>query len=202
MALPGDAIYRDCPWCATRSVQLIIQANTRGITNSNKAVREWTWLSCPRCAGVISLETHPQIKKVLQEVPNHTTDVDVAHLPEDVEEYYRNALIVLNTGVASAAAVELRRTLEAAAKHKGIDITPLARAIQKLVDEGWITKDFEQVMVHVKKIGNVGAHAGQEKLTEPEVQTALKFTTQILRNLFEIPKELELLGNQDEATHE
>lgn len=200
MGLPGDAIYRDCVWCGTKSLQMLILAATTKVRNSKGFEREWTWVVCPRCAGVVSLETQPGRSLLLAEVPKHTTDVDVEYLPENVEEYYRNAIIVLNTGVSSAAAVELRRTLEAAVKHKGINVKPLAKAIEKLVNDGWVTKDFKDVLTHVKKIGNVGAHAGEDSISESEVRLAMKFTTQILRNLFEIPAELEKLNSHELET--
>lgn len=126
-------------------------------------------------------------------VPQDKTEVDVGHLPDEVERPYRNAIKVLEAGVPSSAAMELRRTLEAAAKAHGINDQPLVRAIEKLSEQGLVTKGFVQVLGHIKKIGNAGAHAGEQEVTEEEARTALKFTTQVLRNLFEIPAELARL---------
>jgi hypothetical protein len=50
--------------------------------------------------------------------------------PEDVESYYCDAIIVLNAGVPDAAAVQLRRTLEAAAAQFGIKDQPLVKSIE------------------------------------------------------------------------
>lgn len=132
-------------------------------------------------------------------VPNTVNSTDVKHLPTDVAEYYNNALTVLNAGVPSSAAVELRRTLEAAAKHNDITVTPLVKAIEKMVEEGLVAKSFSSVLGHIRKIGNQGAYAADENLSENEVRVALNFTTQILRNLFEVPKELELLNEASPA---
>jgi hypothetical protein len=43
----------------------------------------------------------------------------------------------------------------------------------------------------VRRIGNVGAHAADERIDGDTAFRVLRFTTQALRNLFEIPKELE-----------
>jgi len=157
--------------------------------------REWTWLACPRCGGAISIETHTNAQFVLKVVPETaSSELKVNHLPSDVQEYYDNAQTVLNAGVPSSAAVELRRTLEAAAQHFEVNERNLVKSIEKLTEKGLITESFTDVLGHIRKVGNVGAHASDQSLTPEEVKRALTFTTQVLRNLFEIPKELELLG--------
>ena len=62
-----------------------------------------------------------------------------------------------------------------------------------MISEGLVTKDFGDVLTHVRKLGNLGAHYSDEVLTEAEVLRALRFTTQFLRNVFEVPGELEEL---------
>lgn len=157
--------------------------------------KQWSWLGCPRCGNAISIETSTQHQRVEKVVPDEPSGaMRVNHLPADVEEYYSNAQTVLNAGVPSAAAVELRRTLEAAAQHQGVNERTLVKAIEKLAEEGLITNNFVGVLGHIRKVGNVGAHAGDQVLTRQEVEKAMTFTTQVLRNLFEMPKELELLG--------
>ena len=196
MGLPGDAQYRDCPWCQTKNLALR-QVSQTTAERSNGSARHWTWFTCPRCAGVISLESNafnegPPMELAM--VPDTRNPSDVDHLPEDVAKYYSNALTVLGAGVPSSAAVELRRTLEAAASHHGITERTLVKSVQKLADKGLITKDFETVLGHIRKVGNQGAHATDVDLSEEDVRRALRFTTQVLRNLFEVPAELALLG--------
>jgi len=50
------------------------------------------------------------------------------------------------------------------------------------------------VLGHIRKIGNMGAHASDQEVSNEEAATALRFTTQVLRNLFEVPAELQKLG--------
>ncbi len=137
---------------------------------------------------------------VLRVVPSgEDIAVAVAHLPEDVQSFYGDALRVLQAGVPDAAAVQLRKTLEAAAAHKGIKEKNLFASITKLVDQGYVTLDFKDVMTHIRKIGNSGAHYTDVRLSAPEVERSLRFTTQVLRNLFEVPGELDELRREAEA---
>jgi hypothetical protein len=52
---------------------------------------------------------------------------------------------------------------------------------------------------HIRKIGNQGAHYTDVQLTAPEVERSLRFTTQVFRNLFEVPGELEELEAEERA---
>lgn len=198
MSFSEDFLYTDCPWCFTKNVALIRHGRTIDVADTKHRERQWTLTTCPRCAGAILMETHPLSLSLVQTVPLPTNGQNqVKHLPNDVESYYSNAQIALNAGIPSSAAVELRRTLEAAAKHQGVEERTLVQAVKKLVEQGLVTKSFESVLSHVRKIGNQGAHAGDEQLTTEEVEAAMEFTTQFLKNLFEVPEELRLLQETD-----
>lgn len=54
----------------------------------------------------------------------------------------------------------------------------------------------------IRKLGNIGAHAGDEDVDEDSARQALRFTTQVLRNLFEIPAELGITYPGDETDAE
>ena len=72
-------------------------------------------------------------------------------------------------------------------------------AIEKLIEGGQITKGFGAALHHVRQLGNVGAHASDERIDESAVERAFRFTTQVLRNLFEIPAELAAISGQGDA---
>ncbi|SFT12656.1 protein of unknown function [Streptomyces sp. ok210] len=105
-----------------------------------------------------------------------------------------DAIRVLSIGVPDAAVVQLRRTLEAAAAHFQIREKVLMRSIEKLISEGYVTKSFEPALHHIRAVGNVGAHASDERVNQETAERALRFTTQLLRNLFEVPGELQLIS--------
>ncbi|MET7323382.1 DUF4145 domain-containing protein [Streptomyces sp. NPDC005549] len=100
---------------------------------------------------------------------------------------------VLRVGVPDAAAVQLRRTLEAAAAHFSIKEKVLMKSIEKLISDGHVTQSFAPALHHIRAVGNVGAHASDEDVDQVTAEGALRFTTQLLRNLFEVPGELNEL---------
>ncbi|GAB3664746.1 hypothetical protein GCM10027596_29670 [Nocardioides korecus] len=135
-----------------------------------------------------------QIRAQLPE--DHQSRYQIRHLPDDVSGYFSDAQRVIDAGVPDAAAVQLRRTLEAAAAHRGVTERTLVKSVEKLIEKGLITQDFGGVLHHVRKVGNQGAHATDERLEEAEVERALRFTAQVLRNLFEVPGELAALESE------
>ena len=126
--------------------------------------------------------------------PAESSGTSIRHLPQDVADFFDQAWIVLQAGVPDAAAVQLRKTLEAAAAHKGISSNRLVEAIREMVAQGMVTRDFGDALDHIRKVGNSGAHYNSERLTADEVETSYRFTTQLLRNLFEVPGELREIG--------
>ena len=199
MPFNPNETFRDCPWCGLRDAQMNLIGAELQAPRRNSTQRCWTILSCPRCAGIVAIEHYPRgapSSETISVVPAAEV-TQLAHLPADVAEFYRGAKRVLDAGVPDAAAVQLRRTLEAAAAHQGIDSGPLVRRIEALIERGLITQGFGQVLDHIRKVGNVGAHASDERVDDETARRAYRFTTQVLVNLFEIPAELQALGNDE-----
>lgn len=201
MGFDPEFVYRDCPWCGLRDAQMITRAQDVATAGHQGAPqRYWSMLSCPRCSSVILLETNapgvhpPQIE---QQFPSEA-HVEVDHLPADVERFYKNSVRALDADLPDSAAVELRRTLEAAAAHFEVDSGNLVTRIKKLIDAGLITRPFGDVLDHIRKLSNVGAHAGDEHVDHDAARRAFRFTTQVLRNLFEIPSELAAMSEGEE----
>jgi hypothetical protein len=192
-------IFRDCPWCGLHSAQFTTHAHIEA-ARRGKPARYWSVLTCPRCGSPVTLETRPPTEPagVLKTIPDTAAVIDVAHLPPDVERYYRDAIRVLEAGVPDAAAVQLRRTLEAAAAHHEVKTGPLVQRIRKLIEAGLITADFAKVLDHIRVVGNAGAHASDTPVDEEAARRAFRFTTQVLRNLFEIPEELRAIDRLPE----
>ena len=195
MGFSEEFTFRDCPWCGLRDAHMIALALNLQVSPPGNPSRTWSLLACPRCGGAITIETSgPNVQPVeLSSVPEGRQVELVADLPEDVRSFYEDAVRVLDAGVPDATAVQLRRALEAAAAHHDVDEKTLVKSIQALIDKNLITSQFGQVLHHVRKVGNVGAHASDERVDEASARRALRFTTQILRNLFEIPAELRRL---------
>ncbi len=202
MGFSGEMAFRDCPWCGLRDTDMALLMNNAEALRPHQPTRYWSVVSCRRCAGLVAIETNgPQEgpPRVLTTVPADEQGATVAHLPPDIEKFYRDAIRVLEAGVPDAAAVQLRKTLEASAAHFDVKQGPLVGQIQELIDQGLITKGFGNVLDHVRKLGNIGAHAADESVNEEDARRALRFTTQVLRNLFEIPAELRGEQSADDA---
>jgi hypothetical protein len=203
MGFIAEFQYRDCPWCGVRSVAMSPVIINQQTTTALGELRFWSPMWCPRCGGMLLVETTPPgaTDRVLRVVPEGSdTGRNVNHVPDAVGRHYDAAVRVLDAGTPDLAAVALRRTLEAAAAQFGIGPSPLAKAVRAMIEKGLITADFARALGHVRKLGNLGAHATDEAMTAEEVHLALNFTTQVLRNLFEIPAELDLIENPEKPS--
>lgn len=200
--------FRQCGWCGIRDVAM---KKHTGLIEGERAdgnSRVWTFLTCPRCGGATAIETnHPkqQPDKLLTVLPEPEAEVGLAvsHLPPDVHAYFKDSVRAMQADLPDAAAVQMRRTLEAAAAHfeddsGDIDNGPLVERIQRLVAAGLLTSQFGDAVHHVRQLGNLGAHAGDVRLDDDQARRALSFTTQTLRNLFEIPAELHTVRQDGE----
>jgi hypothetical protein len=59
-------------------------------------------------------------------------------------------MVILTVGEPDAAAVQLRRTLEAALASKGVPGTRLVQSIERLIDQGAVTTDFKDLLDYVR----------------------------------------------------
>ncbi|UUE28487.1 DUF4145 domain-containing protein (plasmid) [Rhodococcus qingshengii] len=177
-------------------MNVVLSADSKA---ARKKTRHHTILSCPDCARLTILEhTEPGMRDDLIRVSPESLEESsvVKHLPEDVAKYFGDARRAIDADIPDAAAVQLRRTLEAAAKNRGIQEKVLFRSIEKLIADGHVTSSFSGALDHVRVVGNQGAHAGDESVSEAQAEQAYRFTTQLLRNLFEVPGELDLLAKE------
>lgn len=188
--------------------------SARGLQDAAGNVHPQAALACPRCGRVTLVEL--VIFGMVQDGNDEIHDADevvetgaipspddlelaVKHLPEDIQRFFGSAQRALLAGIPDAAAVQLRKTLEAAAAKKGIEERNLFNAVKKLLDENYLTQDFAGLLDYVRNIGNIGAHYNDTVLDAREVERSVRFTTQVLRNLFEVPGELEELRIESET---
>jgi Domain of unknown function (DUF4145) len=201
MAWSEDFGYRDCGWCAVKDVAMVLRWSSPRVDQANRVVtstgaaREWHALTCPRCGGVTLIETVPHtVPVIIQVVPDRPGARErIEHVPQGISRHFEQAGRAEAAGLNGAAAVELRRTLEGAAAHYEVTEKNLAASIGKLIEMGLVAAPFKRVLDHIRIVGNQGAHYTDEDVGNDELRRATRFTAQVLRNLFEIPGELEAL---------
>jgi Domain of unknown function (DUF4145) len=207
--------FRSCGWCGVGLVGMRALWSDSHVASTDEDRRSWATYACPRCGGVTLVEVRIVTQRqnvigpsIAIEDQNEVVELQalptdghqrykVGHLPEDVARFLADAVRVLDSGVPDAAAVQLRRTLEAAAAHHDIRRRNLVASIQELMSQGKITQDFGEALDYIRKIGNIGAHYTDSRLSRVEAEQALRFTVQFLRNLFEVPGELKALRAEE-----
>jgi hypothetical protein len=181
----------------------MIEVNTNHEYHALSGIIAQSILQCPDC-GKLTIIEHPTRNNGYEEFRVHPESDDlrnsIKHLPGDVEQYYDDARRVLDAGVPDAAAVQLRRTLEAAAANFDVRERNLVSSIRKLIAEGFVTKQFGEALDHIREVGNLGAHATDQRVDEVTAQRVMSFTTLLLRNLFEVPGELNMAYLGDGAS--
>lgn len=193
---PGMAM-RTCGYCGLRRAQMNVVVKNHEARRTDNQQISHTVLQCPDCANLTIIRHNGQLAspfkpdEILAVYPSDEDAVhSIRHLPERVEQYYSDARRVLDAGVPDAAAVQLRRTLEAAAAHFDVSEGTLFKSIEKLIQQGLVTTQFRGALDHIRAVGNLGAHASDERVDDIQAQHVLSFTTQLLRNLFEVPGDL------------
>jgi hypothetical protein len=121
MAWATGMAMRTCGHCGLRRAQMTVVI---GGVQSNRIGRPplfHTVLQCPDCGRLTIRQHNGPNQHPAQIIDVYPMDedmaLDVKHLPEGVAQYYKDAQGVLNAGYPDAAAVQLRRTLEAAVAH-------------------------------------------------------------------------------------
>jgi hypothetical protein len=194
--------FRDCPHCGVKDAQMnLVGQLSNEVPRAGQSPTWWTVLACPRCGGVVAVEHNAPSRSdnaAIRTMPEGDENLTgIRHLPAGIKRTYEEAVRALRADLPSSAAVQLRRTLEGAAAHQGITGQPLVTSIAKMIDQGLVTPSFAKVLHHVRLVGNQGAHYTDAQLTEQQVQQALRFTSALLRNVFEVPGDLDEL-EQDE----
>lgn len=195
---------RTCGHCGLLAQMHEVATNYLGRAPRAFGDSYYSFLECRGCGGFIILEhSAPGVGNFSENQiypDGGGTSEGIKHLPEDVAKYLKKARRVLQAGVPDSAAVQLRRTLEAAAAHFGVKERVLVRSISELIEQGMVTKQFANALHHVRDVGNQGAHAGDEDIDAETAEQALSFTVQLLRNLFEVPGELQKIEERKAQT--
>src|SRR5260370_2055867 len=114
----------------------------------------------------------------------------LTNLPEVIEKKYAEALKV-STISPSSCAVLVRKTLEAICRHEHASGRVLADKLKNLADSGRIPQTLANVALHLKQLGNLGAHFDEEEVTVKDVPVILDFVELLLEYLYVAPAKIE-----------
>jgi hypothetical protein len=119
-----------------------------------------------------------------------TGKTPLTNLPEVIEKKYAEALRVSNISPSSCA-VLVRKTLEAVCKHENAPGRVLADKLKNLADTGRIPQTLVDVALHLRQLGNLGAHFDEDEVTETDVLIILDFVELLLEYLYVAPAKIE-----------
>jgi hypothetical protein len=106
-------------------------------------------------------------------------------IPEAVASEYRRAQRVRSEPVFYA--VGIRRTLEALCAERGVQGRSLFERIEKLAASGGLPETFAEMATVLRRFGNLGAHVGEDELTDEDAPVLGEFADAILEYLYRAP---------------
>ncbi|EGU56582.1 hypothetical protein VINI7043_17059 [Vibrio nigripulchritudo ATCC 27043] len=129
--------------------------------------------------------------------PKVTTTSQLEHLPDNIKNFYEQALKSHKSGLYDAAAIMARKTLEVATKELSPDHKDLTlyKRIEKLYEEHTVTKVLKEWAHIIREEGNGAAHE-EEPISENESEELTSFTTMFLNYTFTMPEMIELKKQQ------
>jgi len=119
-------------------------------------------------------------------------------LPPLVAESYREAQVCTYTGAHIAAAVMVRRTLEAVTKSFDARATTLHAGLRAMREQGVISEELFRWGDHLRFLGNIGAHPRDgEVVDRSDATDAMQFLDAIIETIYVLrPRFAELIGRR------
>ena len=145
--------------------------------NSNAYVR-----LCPQCNVPTFFSAQGN------QVPGPLFGSDVAGLEDDIKGLYREARTSLSVNAFTGAVMLCRKILMNVSVEKGAkEGLRFAEYVEWLVDEGYAPKGSEGWVKYIKDRGNDANHE-IVPMAKEDATGVLRFTEQLLRNMFELPE--------------
>jgi len=112
-------------------------------------------------------------------------------VPDLVRNSYIEARKCHSAGAFLATAVMIRRTLEAVAKNFEINTKNLYDGLKKMKESGIISEEFLLWGTELRFLGNIGAHATEQTVSQQDVTEALEFTNAIIETIYHLRPKFE-----------
>ncbi|ODB93200.1 hypothetical protein A3194_00405 [Candidatus Thiodiazotropha endoloripes] len=142
-------------------------------------------------------------------IQDNTTEKPPEHLPEDINNIFKEGAACMSIGCYNAAATMFRLCLDLATKSllpeeaEGLNNRVkrnLGLRLPWLFDNQLLPEALRELSVCIKDDGNDGAHEGV--LSKDDAADILDFTFILLERLYTEPKRLEIAGQRRAARRE
>jgi len=143
--------------------------------------------------------------KLIASYPPVCIDFDSTNIPTQVLIPFEEALNCHAAGYHTAAAIMIRRSLEAICDEKKAEGKDLKARIRALSSKVIIPQELLDGMDELRILGNDAAHVNAEsytKISDPELRVAIEFAKEILKALYQyiaLLEKLRALKSQGDA---
>ena len=172
-----------------------------GGTNDMNRIK-WNLLQCPECLEPTLIQTNLVTKRKYRGDTWNTTMEAIRalypferqlpdSLPESIGKLYAEAIRVKLLSPSSCA-VLVRRTLEAVCQQENVSGRTLAQRLERLADTGKIPQTLVDIALHLKQLGNLGAHFDvNDDVSVEDVSIILDFVELFLDYLYVAPAKIQ-----------
>ena len=115
-------------------------------------------------------------------------------VPNTVGRFYLEALRVKDRSPSSFA-VQIRRSLEAICKDRGVQGRNLDQQLKQLTSQGIIPSIIAEIADELRLLGNIGAHADDLRVTSEQVQAMDDFFHLVIEYVYIAPHKLKEFRN-------
>jgi len=185
-----EVIEHDCPHCGIKIAAFTRRGSYEYQIRKGPALQEIEFrcthlFICPKCReGIVASSLAGEIEQIYPEIKRAIP----AHLPANVERYYKQGLDNLGQN-PDAAGMMFRKALEIGlgqkfASYKG----SFNEVIKKAAANNEITKDISDWAHHIRKSGNSATH--EDEYTPEQAEEMKHFTELVLTYIFTLPAKI------------
>jgi Domain of unknown function (DUF4145) len=188
----------ECPYCFTKSVAFSVSQQWQTVHGNHRVL-----LRCGSCGEGVIWDFLPgtaaDLKQAMGDLERYNTRflrqwpaADSGEAPKDspenVANFFQQAVSSLQAGNFDAAGMMFRKTLESATKAMNAEAAgqKLVKRIDQLVETGILTKDLGAWAHEVRLAGNDAAHE-ENPFSAEEASSLRAFTENFLRYAFTLP---------------
>jgi hypothetical protein len=164
---------------------------------------KWNLLQCPECFNPLLIQSSYSNKREYRGANLWKTTIESiralypfekqipSNLPEPIGKIYAEAIKV-QTISPSSCAVLVRRTLEAVCQYENAAGRTLADKLKSLASTGKIPQTLIDVALHLRQLGNLGAHLDiRDDVTIEDVPIILDFIELFLDYVYVAPAKIQ-----------